>query len=54
MSQPISLTIEEDLVVENDVEDSNSASSHQVTLAIKGTEVQPAFYMDESLFYNWN
>ena len=53
VAQPISLTIEEVLVVEHDMENNNSAGRHQVTLSIRGTEIQPAFYMDESLLYNW-
>ena len=53
VSQSISLTIEEVLAMENDVEDSNSAGRHQATLAIRSTGIQPAFYMDERLFYNW-
>jgi hypothetical protein len=39
--------------VEHDMEDNNSTGRHQLTLSIRGTEIQPAFYMDESLFYNW-
>ena len=39
--------------MEHDMEDNNSTGRHQLTLSIRGTEIQPAFYMDESLFYNW-
>ena len=35
------------------MEDNNFAGRHQVTLSIRGTEIQPAFYMDERLLYNW-
>ena len=53
MAQPIKLTIEEVIVVEMDVDDSNEAGKYQANLAFRGTEVHSALYLDDNMFYNW-
>ena len=51
--QPIKLTIEEVIVVEMEVDNSNDAGTYQAYLDFRGTEEQPALYLDENMFYNW-
>ena len=36
-----------------EVDNSTDAGTYQASLACRGTEEQPALYLDESFFYNW-
>ena len=36
-----------------EVDDSTDTGTYQASLAFRGTNEQPALYLDESLFYTW-